>query len=104
MILVTSELDFPDFTNPNRTQSFQFNFKSNEDPNGNLVPIFPSSTLLSNIRVSVYLSGIKASSETIQNGYPTNYNFFSLDASIDDTLFYRVNISIRSSFGDVLIT
>ena len=54
--------------------------------------------------MSVYLTGISASSELVTNGYPTNHNYFAMTASILSTSEYRISVSVQSDFGDITIT
>ena len=101
--IVTSDLSYPDDFEPERQQNFTFNFKSNENSNGDKIPIFPSNTNINNIRISVYLTGISSQSETILNGYSINYHFMSLNVRVINATHYEVQVGIKSELGDVQI-
>ena len=75
-----------------------FNFKNVGD-----LPIFPNATKESDIKVSVYLTGISALSETVENGYEKNYAYFSLTVPAYNTRVYTVRVKVKSFYADVLI-
>lgn len=83
-----------------RSQELVFNYKSIGSVGTQ--PIFPSSTDPINIRVTVYLTGIDAESETVSNGYSRNYAYFSLTVDTKTASFYTVLVKLRS-MGDALI-
>lgn len=79
---------------PEMTQSFQFNFKSQ----------IASNTQSSNIRLSVYLTGITSSSELVSNGYPTNHTSFFMTSKVLSPTNYQIDVSVKSLYGDITIS
>lgn len=73
------------------TQSFVFNFKEQ----------ISQSSLTSNIRVAVFLTGISSSSELVSNGYPTNHTYFFLNSKIVSSANYQIDVSVNSLYGDI---
>lgn len=76
------------------TQSFVFNFKQQISVN----------SLASDIRLSVYLTGIVSTSELVSNGYPTNHTYFSISGKVLSSTNYQIDVTVQSTYGDITIS
>jgi hypothetical protein len=75
-------------------QTFQLNYKQS----------FITGSNLSDIRVSVFLTGISMTSEMTNNGYSVNRTYFQMSAAKGQLPFYSITVQVQSQYGDITIS
>lgn len=78
---------------PFNSQSRRFNYKEQ----------ILTTSVVDNIRLQVFMTGISMTSELTNNGYSVNRTYFKMTAQKQALPFYNITVEVQSMFGDITI-